>query len=133
MASVSELPFSTLAAYARVAGTEQERAALRTVADSGKPLQTAATPAHRLRLSLHNVRQRRPLRLETSKTLLSSTNRAFPWKTLPQLKRYNSYSGAVGEGDFAVYDLHSVEKVVSDQKVAVEVSEVGKRGELGCG
>ena len=78
-------------------------------------------------------RQRRPLRLETSKTLLSSTNRAFPWKTLPQLKRYNSYSGAVGEGDFAVYDLHSVEKVVSDQKVAVEVSEVGKRGELGCG
>ena len=54
-------------------------------------------------------------------------------ETLPQLKRYNSYSGAVGEGDFAVYDPHSVEKVVSDQKVAVEVSEVGKRGKLGCG
>ena len=48
------------------------------------------------------------------KPALSSTNRAFPWKTLPQLKRNNSYSGAVGEGDFAVYDLHSVEKVVSD-------------------
>ena len=33
-----EMPFSTPAAHARVAGPEQERVALRTVADSGKPL-----------------------------------------------------------------------------------------------
>ena len=129
-ASVSELPFSTLAAYTRVAGTEQERAALRTVADSGKPLPLqpigSACPST---MSGSAV----PCGSKLVKPALSSTSRAFPWKTLPQLKRYNSYSGAVGEGDFAVYDLHSVEKVVSDQKVAVEVSEVGKRGELGCG
>ena len=33
-----EMPFITPAAHARVAGPEQERVALRTVADSGKPL-----------------------------------------------------------------------------------------------
>ena len=33
-----EMTFSTPAAHARVAGPEQERVALRTVADSGKPL-----------------------------------------------------------------------------------------------
>ena len=44
---------------ARVAGPEQERAALSAVADSGKP---QSSPALRLRLSLHKVRLRRPLR-----------------------------------------------------------------------
>ena len=34
----TKLPFSTPAAHARVAGPEQERVALRAVADSGKPL-----------------------------------------------------------------------------------------------
>ena len=53
----SRRPFP--ASLARVAGPEQERAALSAVADIGKPL---PSPALRLRLSLHKVRLRRPLR-----------------------------------------------------------------------
>ena len=44
----------------------------------------------------------------------------------------NSDAWGISEGDFSVNDLYSLEKVVGDEQVAVQVGEINGRGEL-CG
>lgn len=50
------------------------------------------------------------------------------WSDFPN----DADSGAVGQDDMSSDDLHTLENVVGDQKVSVEVAEVYGRGELCC-
>lgn len=50
------------------------------------------------------------------------------WSDFPN----DADSGAVGQDDMSSDDLHTLENIVGDQKVSVEVAEVYGRGELCC-
>ena len=49
-----------------------------------------------------------------------------------QLKFCQSDAGEVGEGYLSVYHFHSLEEVVGDQQVTVQVGKVCQWGQLGC-